>query len=523
MSSSTKRGTSPRRKASALMNKVGKSLPEDTGPIEKIILKENQIPHVEKLEDILSEQYCAFDMSSLGSGKTYTTSELSLRLEFKHVIVICPASLETKWKSMKKYGINLTQVISYQSLRSRQNAIPRHGLLQRHDSIDAGLFFTPTETYNRLVDEGTLVVFDEVQHIKNKNDQFVACQALTSSILRSGGISRFIFLSGTPIDKEEQALHMMQIMGMIRSHKLYVFSKEENRLKLIGAQELIDFCKAIDPIGIMNFLKLHPFNKDNIKHNCYLIFQRIIKKNISVAMPSPPLEIDVKNGYYKIEDEEDKRNLIKGIIQLQTSVMYNEKEGTVNVAKGSFENINKALMVIEKAKINSMIRVAKAQLLENLQCKVGLFVNFRDDVEKIRDALAEFNPVVINGSIPKHKRQSIINKFQEDNDNYRVIIGIITVVATGIDLDDKFGERPRFAYAIPNYSILNLHQLTRRFIRLDSKSIPTFRFFYGNISRKESSILNSLAKKSSVLSQTLEQQVQQEKLLFPGDLESEEE
>lgn len=491
--------------------------------IEKLYLRETQEPHVERLEEILSEQYCAFDMSSLGSGKTYTTSELSLRLEFPHVIVVCPASLEAKWRMMRKYGIKIDHVISYQSLRSRVNAIPRHGLLQRHDTIEEGTFFTATQLYNKYIDEGCLVVFDEVQHIKNKNDQFYACQALTTSILRSGGISRFIFLSGTPIDKEEQSIHMMQLMGMIRSQKMYIFSKEENRLKLVGAQELVDFCKTIDPSSTLDFLRLHPFNKDNVRHNCYLMFQRIVKKSIAAAMPSPALEIDVKNGYFNIVREEDKQKLIKGIMSLQSSVMYNEKDQSINIAKGTFASINPALKAIESSKINDMIRIAKAQLDKDPMCKVGVFCNFLESIDKLQSSLEKYNPIVLRGSVNKNKRQDLIDKFQADSNDCRVVIGLISVVATGIDLDDKFGNRPRFAYAIPNYSILNLHQLTRRFIRLDSMSVPVFRFFYGKVSRKELSVLNSLARKSNVLSDTLESQVVTENLKFPGELPVEEE
>ena len=500
-----------------------KAIKDDVGPIEKLYLRENQEPHVERLEEILSEQYCAFDMSSLGSGKTYTTSALSLRLEFPHVVVICPASLEAKWKTMKRFGIKIDHVVSYQSLRSRVNAIPRHGLLQRHDTIEEGTFFTPTQLYSKYIDEGCLVVFDEVQHIKNKNDQFYACQALTTSILRSGGISRFIFLSGTPIDKEEQAIHMMQLMGMIRSQKMFMYSKEENRLRLIGAQELVDFCKAIDALATLDFLRLHPFNKDNVRHNCYLMFQRIVKKSIAVAMPSPALEIDVKNGYFNIKHEEDKQKLIRGIVSLQSSVMFDEKSQTVNIAKGTFASINPALKTIESAKINDMIRVAKDQLEKNKMCKVGVFCNFLESIDRLQSSLKDYNPIVLRGSVHKIKRQELIDKFQADNNDCRVVIGLISVVATGIDLDDKFGNRPRFAFAIPNYSILNLHQLTRRFIRLDSKSVPVFRFFYGKVSRKELSILNSLARKSNVLSDTLESQVTAENLKFPGELPIEDE
>jgi hypothetical protein len=227
---------------------------------EKIYLKENQVPHVEKLEDILSAHYCAFDMSMMGSGKTYTSSYLSIDLEFEHVVVICPASVEAKWKDMKNYGVRIHSVISYDSLRSRKGSQPKHGLLNRTDLEEgSGVVFTPTELLNKLVKEGCLIVFDEAQKMKNKSDQFYACKAISTAILKIGGQSRFLLLSGTPIDKEVQAIHIMQMMGFIRQAKLYVYNKEERFLKLYGAQDLIDYCNTVDKEGTKEFLRYKSF------------------------------------------------------------------------------------------------------------------------------------------------------------------------------------------------------------------------------------------------------------------------
>lgn len=497
------------------------SIPEP----EKIQLFKHQIPHVEKMEEILSENYCAFDMSSMGSGKTYTTSMIALNLGFPHVIVVCPASLESKWKTMKKYGINLHQVISYQSLRSRKGSIPRHGLLNRHDVFEDGeisAHFTPTEAYNRLIEEGCLLIFDEVQNFKNKNDQFMACQALTTSILRGGGTSRFVLLSGTPIDKEEHAINMMQMMGFIRSQKMYIFNKEENKLKLIGAQELIDFCKILDPPGIIDFMKHHTFTKDNTRHNCYLIFQNIIKKKISDAMPRPEVvTLDVKNGYYKIENEVDRKLLVKGIMQLQNSVMFNEEKGTADIGRGNFAAIAPALVMIEKAKVESMCRVALVQLQKNPLCKVALIFNYTDSIERSKEFLKEYNPIVISGTVDKRKRQELVDKYQENNDNFRVIIGQITTISSGLDLDGKTAERVRYAYISPNYRILDLHQAVYRFARADSKAPAFVRFFYGITGRKETSILNCLSRKSMVMKDTINQNVSDLSIKYPGDLEEE--
>jgi hypothetical protein len=90
----------------------------------------------------------------------------------------------------------------------------------------------------------------------------------------------------------------------------------------------------------------------------------------------------------------------------------------------------------------------------------------------------------------------------------------------GIDCDDKYGDFPRFVLSSADYKINDLHQLTRRFVRLDTKSVCKFRFFYGDVGRLETSILNSLAKKARVMEDTLEGQ-KAEGVQFPGQYDNE--
>ena len=98
-----------------------------------IILNNEQIPHVNKLGNIFKYSPVAFDMSMMGAGKTYTTSFLAHKLGFKNVVIICPATVEAKWKEMETKGLKINKVISYQSLRSRKGCKPSHGLLNRID------------------------------------------------------------------------------------------------------------------------------------------------------------------------------------------------------------------------------------------------------------------------------------------------------------------------------------------------------------------------------------------------------
>lgn len=486
-----------------------------------ITLTDEQIPHVQRLLKIFQKNHVAFDMSIMGAGKTYTTTELAKLAGFKNVVVICPATVEAKWKNMVKFGLNLFKVISYQSLRSRKGCKTNHDLLNRIDGDDE-IFFTPTETLERIVSQGTLFVFDEAQNIKNKNDQWLSCKTISTYLLKYGPNSRFILLSGTPIDKEEHAINLMNMMGFIRAGRLYTYNKEERNLRLQGAQELIDYCKYINSEKTAEFLRNNRITEFNVKHICYQLFQQIIKVYITSSMnvPKSTYGIDCKNGYFNIKDDEDKVKLIDAISTLHCATKYNDKAGTVEIGKDNLGSISRSLMKIEEAKINTFARISIKILTNIPNSKVGIFVNYSSSIDKLKILLSEYNPVLLHGSITKEKRQNNIDKFQEASLNCRIIIANLQVGSTGIDLDDKTGNYPRFALGSPNYIIQNLHQLTYRFLRRDTMSQANFRFVYGKCGRKETSILNALARKSKVMKETLDEQVEAN-IKFPGEYDEE--
>lgn len=488
---------------------------------ENIILTAEQVPHVQRLLCILQKNHVAFDMSMMGSGKTYTTTELAKLAGFKHVVVICPATVESKWCDMIKYGLNLFKVISYQSLRGRKGCKTNHELLVRHDYTDNDeekCSFTTSDLFDKIVAEGTLFVFDEAQNIKNRNDQWQACKTISTYLLKYGPNSRFILLSGTPIDKEEHAINLMYMMGFIRSPKLYNHNKSENNLRLIGAQELIDYCKFINHDKTLEFLRYNRISESNVRSVCYQLFQQIVKTYITSSM-SPHKNtqgICCKNGYFNIKEEHDKLRLIEGINMLHSASRYDDKTGTVSVDKDNLGSISRALMKIEEAKISTFARITQELLIGIPNCKIGIFVNYSSSIKRLEELLSDYSPLLLHGSVPKKDRHSIIKKFQEPNLSHRIIISNLQVGSTGIDLDDKTGLFPRVGLGSPNYVIQNLHQLTFRFLRQDTMSRATFRFVYGKCGRKETSILNALARKSKVMKETLGEHVDSD-IKFPGE------
>ena len=62
--------------------------------------------------------------------------------------------------------------------------------------------FKASERYMQMLNEGLLLIVDEIQNIKNVSGQFLAAQAMLKPILEAQGLkSRVILLSGSPIDR----------------------------------------------------------------------------------------------------------------------------------------------------------------------------------------------------------------------------------------------------------------------------------------------------------------------------------
>jgi hypothetical protein len=600
--------------------------------IESITLIRDQEAQAKSLIEILKRSVVAFDMSMMGAGKTYVSSEVATRFGFKNIVVVCPASVSGKWEEMKRFKAIQSSnfiVLSYEALRS---TTPRgldlggprllsHGLLYRKDpnvlgsilrkeksiplgdklpSIPKALApgsspkakapgsmedekeskteFFPSEELINIVKEGCLFIFDEAQKIKNRNAQWLATRCIADTLLKYGGKSRFLMLSGTPIDKEEHAINLMQMMGFIKSVKLYdtvdvstekvsgrsverlTGKNTERSVKLIGAQELINFCMRISENARKNTEKIvrvlnvsNNFGlgdkgsvREGVIHLCYKLFQEVIKKDITSSMAPPDLSdrgvvLDIKNGYYKFEQfavfgkniskiffkyddsemETRKRELMKSL-DLLNRMMKVGRIGATGGVKTSEDYVNKfgltkPLKMIETAKVPLFIRKAYEVLTTIPNSKVCIFVNYLDNLDEIAKALAEFDPIIMNGSVDKKKRQDLIGLFQKPDLEYRVYISILSVSATGIDLDDQSpkGLYPRYAFASPGFKIDELHQLTRRFYRANTKSSTVFRFVYAK-GFEEVGLLNNLARKTNVMKETLEKQVAGG-VKFPGE------
>lgn len=512
-----------------------------------ITLLPAQIAHVDKLTDILTRSPFALDLSALGSGKTYASSFIAMREpeRFKHVIVIAPVSVKVKWMQMKKdYGVPVSAALSYCELRSVKFKQPKHGLLHRRDYkvqmniagrvVDVDKCdFTVSDKFRKMVDEGVLMVVDEIQNIKNINPQFHAAQALIKHVVDTFTInpaakSRVLLLSGSPIDKAVQAIHMFRCLGIMKADKLASYDFRNRTVVWEGLQEIIDYANTVNKHAMDHLIMKNgglryinmTFRDARTTSFCYNVFQEVIKPKIYSAMAPPNMgfKLNISNGFYHIIDDAEAALLTDAVYNLGNAARFNNERlnGTMDIQ--SLRSISVAMLQIETAKIGTFVRLAQEALENHPNQKIAICVNYSTTIKDLVAALHMYQPLVLNGTVSAKARGKVLDKFQAPTTESRVIIGNLSVMSTGIDLDDKDGRFPRIAFVSPNYSTINLYQLGFRFLRADSKSPTDMYYVYGAHAR-ENNILAALAAKSKIMKETTPEQADHG-VVFPSDNQS---
>ena len=471
---------------------------------KQVKLYNYQIPHYENVEKILKENNFAIDLSKLGSGKTYIACKYLQVHKFKNVYIFCPASLRKKWQTVSiEYNIPV-YVCSYNEMTSTKYNQPKHGLLIRDEFAEQNdvddiipsfkknieiIGFNTSEKYNEMVEKkrGVCFIFDEFQHIRTEfNGTTRAARALMRPLIHNTNDNKIFLISGTPIDKKDQYVTFFRNIGIQQKNMLFRYIPGNGQSVKEGYQEIIDFCKNVD--------KEHKFDKlltDAATASSRLtalrhlenMFINVIKYYFASTMQMEKSNVDITNinSFYQLEGEDLK--LHKSAISKILKVLSSD---AVHTTKRIW--VFKALQLLEFSKINTIAREVTNLYNTNKNCKIVITMNYTDSLNGLYKKLEKLKPIILNGTVLPDDRNDIINKFQKNNAKVRVLLCNLRVVCSGIDLDDKFGDYPRFVFVSPSYSTIDMYQHSCRYLRaLDTKSNTIIRYVYsteGIISKK---------------------------------------
>jgi hypothetical protein len=536
-----------------------KTAAKNQEPQKNIELYPYQIDHVNRLQGFLQKYHFAIDLSPLGTGKTYSAAKIFTvgveEKKYKHLVVIAPPSVKTKWiEVVETYSVQSTTLLTYGEITGRKFSNPKCGYIIRNDykvpvlqengtvrMIDKYNYKT-TQLFETMVEEGVLIVIDEFQQLKNDCAQTEACETLIRSVFQrfNGTMSRVLLMSGSPMDKQEQAVRLYKTLGIMRHDKIV------SGLQRAGINEIVDYIHRAFPTGnsrenayiastVANHIRFSYDEAGNLLYRqygyssiryAYMIFLNVIKPCASSTMDlsqmqqyASNVQLRKYNGYFHINETHNIERVNQAVAELQeirnlqARIRFRRSSGGRNrehteeeTGAAIMSQLSRALISIETAKIDTFARLAKSELQKDPNKKVVIGVNYLQTIEDLVEILGEFTPLVINGGKTIACRRTILAKFQAPTTEHRLLIGNISVISTGIDLDDKQGEYPRTCFISPNYHTIHIYQLGHRFLRgIDTRSDTDIYMVYGQ-NQIERRIMESLMEKGEVMKNvTIEQ------------------
>lgn len=540
-------------------------------------LTQNQLTCLKKTEEILNEHPCILNYGETGGGKMILAGAYAKMFNYK-VMVFCTKSLIPVWKSFLNQndieivnwevdGELIEGVLNYEKVRGQYNHPLTTGLLSKEENTRQSLAdltaaleaknkpkvssrrtkavpkgnVTNEETieldednnkksrkniafqatdllYDLLRNNEILLVFDECHKIKNKCQQHKAIKAIATACLKVGGVNRMMFTSATPITEKEHLINFLQLIGFIRNPTLAIHHKHNGELELKGAQELIDICKKYDPETTQYLCDTYPMDSKNVEDFCFKLFLEVLHSKLLVAMPPIDIPYDkyVRNLYINISDDlyKEYENIIQGI---KEAAHYNAKTGFYSRKEANWGAINTGL--IKAHAFKTILAEAKVRqiLNDNPNKKVVVVGKYIEScLLPLNERLKDLNPILIYGKT--NNRQELFDKFNEEP-NSRLLIGQIEVIGLGNSLDDQVGDAPRHMLIFPTYEIDSIHQAHGRIYRQGTKSDAYVDLLYVNGDHLESSLLNSLARKTDVIKEFLKVQTEHG-ILYPGEYPS---
>lgn len=456
----------------------------------KIILEKDQELHVRRSYATLKTNYGCGDTSPCGAGKSVTYLKLCQMCKLTPFIV-CPNSMKTKWHNESStYGITPIEIINYERLSGRKNGCSHPWIVRNGDKYAA------SEEFVRVAKKGILLVFDEVQYVKNSNaERSLASFSLIKAVVNHT-ISRVCFLSNTPIDMWQFGNSIVKILGVVTRDKMYHLDRVKMRyiLKGYGISQLMKHCRKIDSKMVDYIKKKYPIDSANVKTLAFRLYSLILKHKMVSSMPEPKSDYKLRlyNSFYRmdqksIEDIREGYKLLRGYKLNEDGVSRVRSFGTLSTAQG----------LIEQGKLRKIKKVIFKRLNDDPNLKIIVYLHRTKSMHELVEYLRRFGALLMNFEVTGPYRDEVINQFQRNNNDHRVLVTSSMVGGVGLDLDDQTGDHPREVYIIPGYKYTSDYQGARRVRRRYTRSDAKVHFVYCSAFPSEKVLLNQI-KKSKV-------------------------
>lgn len=348
----------------------------------------------------------------MGLGKTIQGIGVAVLLaklaEIQRVLIICPASLKSQWRS------EISRFSNYQAQLILGNGA------ERTEQYNNGEFFTICN-YEQVLRDLTavesvpwdLIVLDEGQRIKNWESKI-------SNAVRSLRSPFRLVLSGTPLENRLAELHT--VAGFVDEARLgpaYQFFHRhrvvDDRGKIVGYQRLDELREMLKPVLLRRtrgeVAKELPERTDEIIR----IQPTAEQKEINDGQVQIAARIAAKKFLTEMDLLRLQKALLLARMSADSTFLIDQKEPEYS---SKLERLNELL----------------EGLIDDPSRKIVLFSEWRRMLDRIERKLNELecDYVRLDGQVPQKQRSAIVNRFQNDPE-CRLIL-MTNAGSTGLNL-----------------------------------------------------------------------------------------
>ena len=530
----------------------------------------HQKEHVEKIWKLITKDlaFSFIDTSGTGLGKTLTSLNIAWHLQELYntkIMVVAPSETSLNnddgWMyHAKNNGIEIEIATTYSSLRGGQGKVSHPWLIPDPENKKK---WKTSKKFEELCSKGLFIIFDEFHHTKNASVSHFACAALVKTAKKYRNVCRVGLLSHTPGDKLEVYPQILRMAGLISSTKMFKhipFTKEYE-IDDYGLGELSRLCIKISPNSRYEIQNMASnISKGRSNFVTKTLFQKHIHPIITFAMPKPKEEekkytTTLLNAFLE-SDEEGAKLSKKGIDILTGAVGWDAANQQVaDTKQWNLANIGIGLKFLEKGKLYGISQYVNEEIKKNpnkkfvISCGARGIENHKilasliyrkktkEELLEILNELKSKNenwarlpkdminyitqfldvrikPQILNGSVDKKERVNIIRDFQDNTNESWCLIISPGIGSESISLHDKSGGRNREMLISPDFMFSRVLQSTGRVNRVGTKSDTKVLIVYSKDADLETSILNSMARKSVIARDIL---AKGQKVVFPNE------
>lgn len=359
-----------------------------------------------------------------GTGKTATATlaleYLSMR-ENKLNVVICPSFMANTWREeIDRVSHNFLDI---QILESRAGDFRANGdVLIVPDSLLTEALIDDLNKCNL----GALII-DEVHRFKNETagrTKLICNRADNVPNYLLKGFKHVAVMSGTP-SPNYKPIELYPILNAFAPWAIGFMSKPEYGVRYCGA---IDNGFGLEYSGTTRVEELIK----NLKKSGYLLYQELEAGDVPEAMPDQYVYLSPSKqaaAVYKAEQE------LKDKLPLEKILALAVRDNKSIAHKYNFklkirgDELDPSEFMAELRKLAGL-NTAEAALpilideVKNGEAPVVVFAWHKEVIAKLTVGLEKYAPLVIDGSVHKDKRQSIVDTFQKANNRRPLIVNL---------------------------------------------------------------------------------------------------